>query len=757
MAVVFRAQDERLGRVVALKILAPVLADDEAFRRRFIRESRAAAAVDDPHIIPVFEAGEAGGVLFIAMRYVAGGDVRSLLRRSGQLPALRAASIVSPVASALDAAHDAGLVHRDVKPANMLIDTRAGRPDHVYLSDFGLSKGALSSVGLTGSGLFLGTPDYVSPEQIAGREVDGRADQYALACAAFEMLSGQPPFLRDHGMAVIYAHASEAPPPLTSRRPGLPAALDAVLARALAKDPADRYGSCQEFGEAMRSALGIPPYDVGTAGGDEERSATVAVPQAAAEIRSEDETRDAPADSDGGTLTRAPRGAGDPGGREENAGPAASPAEIPAWRISVGEADRATQVPAAPGHLPAPAPRARRRSPSLVIGAAATLAVGGVTAVVVALHGSSAAGAHHRPGHRVNAVVPMTPVPSGSFNAVIAGPAHSAWAIGGVSGDGGSGQLLIERWNGATWSPVPTPSISGATLIGAAAGPDGTAWAVGASCQSACGVPFKGDQTLVLHWDGTAWSRTPSPSPRGGAELFAVAAGQDGKAWAIGCSPCANTAGLLLIHWDGTSWSRFRGPANASFNAVAAGQGDTAWTVGPPILRWNGTTWTQVPSPASWTLNSVSVEPDGTAWAVGYDCTACGTTRARQRTVVLRWDGTSWSRVPSPSPGPVAVLWSVSAGADGNAWAVGYYCTRLGCEYGYGGFLGHNLILRWNGSAWIRVPSPNPGLKDGLISVASDGRTAWAAGQTCISQCNTSSAQDQTLILRWNGTSWVPG
>jgi serine/threonine-protein kinase len=221
MAVVFRADDERLGRVVALKVLAPVLAEDDAFRQRFIRESRAAAAVDDPHIIPVFEAGEAGGVLFLAMRYVAGGDVRLLVRRTGPLTASRAASIVSPVASALDAAHAVGLVHRDVKPANMLIDARRGRPDHVYLSDFGLSKGALSSVGLTGSGLFLGTPDYVAPEQIAGREVDGRADQYALACTVFEMLSGQPPFSRDHGMAVIYAHASELPPALTSRCPGL--------------------------------------------------------------------------------------------------------------------------------------------------------------------------------------------------------------------------------------------------------------------------------------------------------------------------------------------------------------------------------------------------------------------------------------------------------------------------------------------------------------------------------------------------------
>ncbi|WP_300604071.1 serine/threonine-protein kinase [Trebonia sp.] len=261
MAVVFRAVDERLGRRVALKILAPALASDEAFRHRFIRESRAAAAVDDPHIIPVHEAGEADGVLFIAMRYVPGRDVRALLYREGPLPPGRAAAIISPVASALDAAHAAGLVHRDVKPANMLLDVRPGRPDHVYLSDFGLSKGALSSVGLTGTGQVLGTPGYISPEQIEGKPADGRADQYALACAAFEMLTGEAPFQRDDPAAVIWAHLSAPPPRLTSRRPDLAAAADQVLARALAKDPAERYAHCADFAEALREALGLPPYD----------------------------------------------------------------------------------------------------------------------------------------------------------------------------------------------------------------------------------------------------------------------------------------------------------------------------------------------------------------------------------------------------------------------------------------------------------------------------------------------------------------
>ena len=260
MAVVFRAVDERLGRRVALKVMTPLIAADQVFRQRFIKESRALAAVDDPHIIPVYEAGEAGGVLFIAMRWVAGGDVRLLLSELGPLPAGRVAAIVSPVASALDAAHAAGLVHRDVNPANMLVDRRPDRPDHVYLSDFGLSKGTLSSAGLTATGHMLGTPSYMAPEQIEGGKVDGRADQYALACAAFEMLVGEPPFRRAEGMAVAYAHLQAPPPALSSRRPDLPTAADQVLARALAKSAEDRYPTCRGFANALRAALGLAPY-----------------------------------------------------------------------------------------------------------------------------------------------------------------------------------------------------------------------------------------------------------------------------------------------------------------------------------------------------------------------------------------------------------------------------------------------------------------------------------------------------------------
>lgn len=257
MAAVYRARDERLDRVVALKLLA----GDEALRKRFVREARAVAAVDHPHIIPVFEAGEADGMQFIAMRFVPGDTLQGIIRAAGALPARRAAALISPVASALDAAHDAGLVHRDVKPGNILVDTRRGEPEHPYLTDFGIARAMLSAGTLTAAGQFLGTPDYAAPEQINGKPVDGRADQYALGCVAYETLTGTAPFRRDSAWSVLYAHLNEPPPPLPPARQDLPPAVHEVLATALAKSPDDRYPTCGDFADALRAALGLDPYD----------------------------------------------------------------------------------------------------------------------------------------------------------------------------------------------------------------------------------------------------------------------------------------------------------------------------------------------------------------------------------------------------------------------------------------------------------------------------------------------------------------
>ena len=256
MAVVFRARDSVLGRLAALKVLSPALAADQGFRVRFLRESRAVASVEEPHIIPVYGAGDADGVLYIATKFVSGGDLADVLQRAGgPLEPARVAMFIEQVAAALDAAHAAGLVHRDVKPGNVLVDVAQGRGEHAYLSDFGLSKPAMAATGLTATGTFLGTPDYAPPEQIRGQPVDGRGDQYSLACMAFALLAGNLPFHRQETMATLFAHLNDPVPPLSRFRGDLPPGTDAVLARGLAKEARDRYARCGEFAAALREAL----------------------------------------------------------------------------------------------------------------------------------------------------------------------------------------------------------------------------------------------------------------------------------------------------------------------------------------------------------------------------------------------------------------------------------------------------------------------------------------------------------------------
>lgn len=258
MATVFRARDESLGRPVALKVLQSDLTDDKEFRERFIRESRAASAVDHPNIIPVHAAGEDKGVLYLAMRYVAGGDLHSVVEREGALPSDRVLSLLTPVASALDAAHGAGIVHRDVKPANILIDHSPGRPDHPYLSDFGLAKGSVTHHTLTNTGEFVGTAGFAAPEQLSGRPVTPQTDQYALACVAFTVLTASLPFRHGDPEVALWAQMSSPPPRVTERRTDLFPAVDDVIARALSRDPADRYASCGEFVAELRQALVAP-------------------------------------------------------------------------------------------------------------------------------------------------------------------------------------------------------------------------------------------------------------------------------------------------------------------------------------------------------------------------------------------------------------------------------------------------------------------------------------------------------------------
>ena len=253
MSVVYLAHDPRLDRRVALKLIAPELAEDGRFRERFLRESQLAASLDHPNVIPIFEAGEADGSLFIAMRYVEGTDLAKRLAQRGWLDPAEAVSIVERVADALDAAHKRGLVHRDVEPGNLLISGEG----HVYLSDFGLTRSVEEGAALTETGQVVGTLDYVAPEQIQNQEVSARADVYSLACVLFQALTGEVPFRGDSGVGVIYAHLESEPLSASEVNPDLPQAVDGVLGRGMAKAPGDRYRSAGELAGEARAALGL--------------------------------------------------------------------------------------------------------------------------------------------------------------------------------------------------------------------------------------------------------------------------------------------------------------------------------------------------------------------------------------------------------------------------------------------------------------------------------------------------------------------
>src|SRR5688500_17516017 len=276
MGVVYAARDIALERRVALKVLAPGFAEDESFRARFERESRLAASLDHPNVVPLFDAGEKDGRLYIAMRFVAGTDLKKVIEEEGPLAPDRVASMIKQIASALDEAHAAGLIHRDVKPPNVLITPfgeGARRSEHAYLTDFGVTKRSGSQTGMTQTGAFVGTIDYIAPEQIEGKELDHRTDVYSLGCVAYEALTGDAPFAKDSDVAVMYAHLMDPRPSVLEKRPDLPEALDAVMQKVMARDPQERFDSAgafaDELGEILTpraSAVAPPPVPIQEAG-----------------------------------------------------------------------------------------------------------------------------------------------------------------------------------------------------------------------------------------------------------------------------------------------------------------------------------------------------------------------------------------------------------------------------------------------------------------------------------------------------------
>jgi hypothetical protein len=281
MGVLYLAIEPGLERRVALKLIAPEAAADEVFAQRFAEESRIAASIEHPNVVPIYAAGEEGGIRFIAMRYVSGADLGRRLAREGRLEPGAAAALIAQIGNGLDAIHAAGLVHRDVKPANVLLAGGAGE-EHAYITDFGVARNVATESGLTQTGRFVGTLDYVAPEQISGGGVDARADIYALGCLLFKLLTGEVPYPRDSEAARLYAHLNEPPPAPSLQAGGVPMALDDVAIRAMSKQPGDRYPSAGDLGRAAVAALSgsspeLPERTVATGAAATRTAETIAV------------------------------------------------------------------------------------------------------------------------------------------------------------------------------------------------------------------------------------------------------------------------------------------------------------------------------------------------------------------------------------------------------------------------------------------------------------------------------------------------
>jgi Protein kinase domain len=436
MSVVYEAENPRLGSTIALKVLSPELSTDDVFRARFLKESRIAASLNHPNVIPIFDTGPFEELLYIAMRHVSGSDLRSVLRQRERISASQAVLLVGQAGRALDAAHRAGLVHRDVKPANFLIERGADEdPDHVYLADFGITKHTLSRSGLTATGQFVGTIDYIAPEQIQDKPVDGRADIYSLGCVLYECLTGRVPFVKDVDAAVIWAHVQEPPAPPSTVRPELPAAIDDVVARALAKEPDERYATCREFTTAARDALepllagsaaqvtdpGIASGTPTVLAGTMPAAPTAPAPASPATAASGEPTAAPLAAAGAGERTVArpsapPAGPGDPGA---GAGAAAGPGETSA-SPAVGASAQLTRVssedqpatPIAPGDGGRPRRRGGGVSPRLAAlgGIVALAVIGGVLAIALSGGGGSkknSAAAQEGGEHRSAALAPV--------------------------------------------------------------------------------------------------------------------------------------------------------------------------------------------------------------------------------------------------------------------------------------------------------------------------------------------------------------
>ena len=628
------ARHDASGSRVAIKYLRGELVADPEFAALFRAEAAVLASLDDPNVVRLYEYVESPAGAAIVMELVDGVSLRDILSRLGQTTAEAALVVLQGSLLGLAAAHRRGVVHRDYKPENVLINGQGASK----LTDFGIAARSGDRA------MAAGTLAYAPPEQFGGGPASPSGDVYAATATFYECLTGRPPFSGDSAERLLYQHLAE-PVPLEP----VPEPLRPLIEAGMAKDPERRPADATALVAELRTVAS------GAYGPDWEDRGRSLLGEAALLLAA--------------------------------LWPSAAPPAVQGTAVQRIRLRRHIR----PRHLSA-----------VKAAAAAGVAIAVAAVVVVAVKPKSASPA--AAGFTI----------SGEVGRVAAASDGSAWAVGctgcgtGSGADAtGTGRTLILRWNGTAWRRVPSPDPGTSRIfLDVAAASDGSAWAVGWTGSGSSTSPTS-TRTLILRWNGTAWTQVPSPNPGLSDELVGVTAISADSAWAVG-------------------WTQSSGGPR------------------PLILRWNGVTWTQVPSPSPGTdsvLYSVAATPAGTAWAVGW--TDSGTST---RTLILRWNGTAWTRVPSPDPGMDSYLYSLAAASDGSAWAVGW--TGSGTNGSTTA-----LILRWNGTAWTTVPNPSPAGSWLRGVAATPAGTAWAVGCT---GCGTSTSDStSTLILRWNGTAWT--
>jgi hypothetical protein len=672
------ARHDVSGTLVAIKYLHGELLADPGFAAMFRGEAEVLASVEDPNVVRLYEYVQSLSGAAIVMELVEGVSLREILARHGQTTPEAALVVLQGSLLGLAAAHRRGVVHRDYKPENVLIDGAGASK----LTDFGIAARAGDRP------VPAGTLAYAPPEQFAGSPASPATDVYAATATFYECLTGRPPFTGDSAERLLYQHLAE-PVPLDP----VPEPLRPLVAAGLAKDPADRPSDGTALVAELRAVAGRA---YGSDWEDRGRSALAAAALLLAALW----PSGGPAAAHGSTVYRvrllrrllhAPR--------------AAVKAAAVAGVATVGIAIAAAVVLAKPGSHPAPPPAPARAAASLSVDGSLSgvVATSASNAWAVGTDGSGKTLIEYWNGTGWKREPSPSPGPKGGYDslfAVAATSASNAWAVGSAIPTGGA---LLLHWNGTTWTMAQNP-IPGTVLEGVTATAPDNAWAVGS---------YGRGKTLILHWNGTAWRQASSPSITG--DLEAVAATSTSNAWAVGFAGISGGAGVpgnnspLILHWNGATWTQVSSnlaPGLGNLRGVAATSAGNAWAVGcsgclaegggvPVIERWNGTSWTRVPAPNQDVLAGlfgVAATSATNAWAVGIPNGSPGNT-----TGIAHWNGHTWELVPSPNPGGQEHVIGVAATSASNAWAVGE--TEATTP-----FMG--VISHWNGQTWSGTAGP---------------------------------------------------